>query len=75
MIPAVQQEILHRLEEICDLSDDIRFGQMVDFLGFLGQDATDRNLAQIEDEQLLEVLDGHKANLLRRRDTAAGLRA
>jgi hypothetical protein len=74
MISTVQRDILMRLEEICELSEDVRFGQVVDFMGFLGQDATNQNLAVIEDEQFLAVLDRYKADL-QRRSKAAGLAA
>jgi hypothetical protein len=74
MIQPLHREILHKLAEICDLSPDVRFGQMVDFMGFLGQDTVDQPLVQIEDEDFLKVLERHLADL-RNRDVSVEPRA
>lgn len=66
MISIQQQAILDRLADICELSDDVRFGQMIDFMGFLAKDATDRSLTEIDDEDLLRVLDEHRDSLAKR---------
>jgi hypothetical protein len=66
MTSPIQQAILDRLAEICELSDDVRFGQMVDFLGFLAKDATDHPLADVDDDDLLRVLERHRDDLARR---------
>ena len=70
MIPPTQQLILQRLSEVCSLSEDVRFGQMIDFLSFLA----DRSLPEIEDEELLQVVERHLADL-RKRQSAIELRA
>ena len=62
MISPTQQAILRELAEACDRSEDIRFGQLVDFLGFFAN----RPLAEIEDEELLRTIDQHVADLRRR---------
>ena len=67
MIPRTQQAILSRLGEICELSEDIRFGQLLDFLGFLANE----RLAEIDDEQLLRTIEEHRSDLLRRRALTA----
>lgn len=55
MIPAIQREALDVLAEVCDLSPDVRLGQLFAHLGFLGDDQTGRSLWDIDDEQLLAV--------------------
>jgi hypothetical protein len=67
MIHPTQQAILGRLAEVCELSEDIRFGQLLDFLGFLANE----RLAEIDDEQLLRTIEEHRGDLLRRRLLAA----
>ncbi len=71
MMQPVQREILNRLAEICDLSEDVRFGQMIDFLAFLAQDANRHSLAEIEDEVLLSIIERHRADLARRQTPVA----
>jgi hypothetical protein len=63
MIPQTQREALAVLAEVCELSPDIRLGQLFAHLGFLGEDQTGRSLWDIEDEQLLAVLYHHRAEL------------
>lgn len=71
MIDKTRREILQRLEEICELADDVRFGQLMDFLGFLAKDAGEKSLAEIEDKALLEVIERHRQDLLGRISTAS----
>lgn len=66
MIPPTQREALAVLAEVCDLSPDIRLGQLFAHLGFLGEDQIGRSLWDIEDEQLLSVLYHHRAELAAR---------
>ncbi len=40
MIPPTQREALAVLAEICALSPDVRLGQLMAHLGFLGEDQT-----------------------------------
>jgi hypothetical protein len=75
MIQPLHQEILRRLGEVSELSEDVRFGQMVDFLGFLAQDATGRTIAEIEDEDFLRAVERHRENLLARQSSTAEPRA
>ena len=63
MIQATQSEALSVLAEVCELSPDIRLGQLLAHLGFLGEDQTGRSLWDIDDEQLLAVLYHHRAEL------------
>ncbi|MDX1967921.1 MAG: hypothetical protein SFV23_12165 [Planctomycetaceae bacterium] len=66
MISATQREALTLLAELCELSPDVRLGQLLAHLGFLGEDQTGRLLGDIDDEQLLAVLYHHRAELVRR---------
>ena len=67
MIPPTKQEALAVLAELCELSPDVRIGQLLAHLGFLGEDQTGRSLWDIDDEQFLAILYHHR----RRIDRAA----
>ncbi len=66
MIPPSQREALAVLAELCELSPDLRLGQLLAHLGFLGEDQTGRSLGDIDDEQLLAVLYHHRGELVAR---------
>jgi hypothetical protein len=66
MIPATKGEALAILGELCEMSPDVRLGQLFAHLGFLGEDQTGRSLWNIDDEQLLNVLYQHRAELAAR---------
>jgi len=70
MIPATTSEVLSVLAELCELSQDVRIGQLLAHLGFLGEDQTGRTLWDIDDEQLLAVLYHHRAELVARLEVA-----
>jgi hypothetical protein len=70
MIPTTRNEALAVLAEVCDLSPDVRLGQLLAHLGFLGEDQTGRSLWDIDDEQLLAVLYHHRAKLAERQPAA-----
>jgi hypothetical protein len=63
MIPPTQREALAVLTEVCELSPDVRLGQLLAHIGFLGEDQTGQTLWDIDDEQLLAVLNHHKSEL------------
>jgi hypothetical protein len=63
MIPSTQRETLAVLADLCELSPDVRLGQLFAHLGFLGEDQTGRSLWDIDDEQFLAVLYHHRAEL------------
>lgn len=67
MIPPAQREALTVLAELCELSEDMRLGQLVAWIGDLGEIQTDRKLGDIEDGQLLAVLYLHRDQLAARR--------
>jgi hypothetical protein len=62
-------EALDLLTELCALSPDVRLGQLLAHLGFLGEDQTGRTLWDIDDEQLLAVLYHHRGELVARTTT------
>jgi hypothetical protein len=66
MTSATQREALAVLAELCELSPDVRLGQLLAHLGFLGEDQTGRSLWDIDDEQLLAVLYHHRSELVSR---------
>lgn len=66
MTSATQREALAVLAELCELSPDVRLGQLLAHLGFLGEDQTGRSLWDIDDEQLLAVLYHHRSELVAR---------
>jgi hypothetical protein len=66
MTSQTQREALAVLAELCEASPDVRLGQLLAHLGFLGEDQTGRSLWDIDDEQLLRVLYQHKAELAAR---------
>jgi hypothetical protein len=66
MIQPLQQDILRSLAVLCELSPEVRFGQLLANLGFLAEDMADRTLWDIEDAELLQVLERHRADLSKR---------
>jgi hypothetical protein len=63
----VRQEALAVLAELAALAPEVRLGQLMAHLGFLGEDQVERTLWDIEDDQLLAVLHRHRGELLARR--------
>jgi hypothetical protein len=72
MMSATQREALAVLAEICELSPEVRLGQLLAHLGFLGEDQTGRTLWDIDDEQLLAVLYRHRTELATRNSDPSG---
>jgi hypothetical protein len=66
MISATQREALEVLRELCAMSDDVRLGQLLAHLGYVGEINTGRTLWDIDDEQLLAVMYQHRAELVAR---------
>ena len=73
MISATQRGALAVLMELCKMSPDVRLGQLMAHLGFLGEDQTGRTLWDIDDEQLLAVLHHHRAELVARTGRSASI--
>lgn len=62
----VRQEALAVFTELAALAPEVRLGQLMAHLGFLGEDQAERSLWDIEDEELLAVLHRHRSELLAR---------
>ena len=71
MTSYTRAEALDLLGELCELSPDVRLGQLLAMLGFIGEDQTGRTLWDIDDEQLLTVLHHHRGELIARSATGA----
>ncbi len=63
MTPDIQREMFATLAEILSLAPDLRFGQLVAHLGFLGEDHADHGLGDIEDDELLAIMYRHRNEL------------
>lgn len=66
MTSDVQREALAVLAEVWALSPDVRLGQLLAHLGFLGEVHLGRGLGYIEDDELMAVLCRHRAELVAR---------
>jgi len=62
----VQEEALSLLAEVWELSPDVRLGQLIAHLGFLGEAYIERGLGYIDDDELVAILYRHRAELLAR---------
>lgn len=71
MITQTQQEILRKLNGLCELSPGVRVGQLLAHLGFLAEDMFDRTLWDIDDDQLVQVMQRHEAELPGRQSNVA----
>ena len=70
MTPDTQREALAVLAELCSLSPDLRLGQLLAHLGFLGEAHVGKGLGYIEDDELIAVLYRHRAELQARAEQA-----
>ncbi len=68
MTSDLHKEAMSVLDEVWALSPDVRLGQLLAHLGFLGEAHLGRGLGYIEDDELLAVLYRHKAELMARLD-------
>ena len=60
MISLRHQAILQRLAGVLELSEDMRFGQLIAFLPeFVSTDEYQPWLADMEDDELLQALECH----------------
>ena len=65
------RELLSRIADLCPLAVDMRLGQLLATLGWLGEDMTGRTLWEIEDEELLQVVERFQQDLVRREPSVA----
>jgi hypothetical protein len=66
MTPDTRREALAALAEVWALSPEVRLGQLMAHLGFLGECHLGRGLGYIDDDELVSVLHRHRAELLAR---------
>ncbi len=66
MISSVQSEALKILGELLALSPDIRLGQLLAHLGFLGEIHIGQGLGDLNDDEILAVMYRHQAELIAR---------
>ena len=62
----MQREALAILAEVWALSPDVRLGQLMAHLGFLGESHLGKGLGYIEDDELIAILYRHRAELTAR---------
>jgi DNA-binding transcriptional ArsR family regulator len=71
MIDPTRREILQALERLSELATDVRFGQLIANLSYLAIGPTNEAIWDIEDEQLLEAIRQHTADLSQRQASVA----
>ena len=63
---ALREEAITVLAEVWLLSPDVRLGQLLAHLGFLGEAHVGRGLGDIEDDEIMAILYRHRAELTSR---------
>ncbi len=71
MTQHTRQQLIESLEAISTLAPEMRFGQLMATLGFLAEDSSDHSIWEIEDEDLLQILERHRTELLSRKSSEA----
>lgn len=66
-----QREALRVLAEVWSLAPEVRLGQLMAHLGFLGEVHVGKGLGYIEDDELIAVLYRHRAELQSRLEGTA----
>jgi hypothetical protein len=66
VMPDLQREALAVLDDLLTLSPDIRIGQLMAHIGFLGEAHLGKGLGYIDDDELLAILYRHRAELAAR---------
>ncbi len=66
----LQRDALAVLAEVWSLAPDVRLGQLMAHLGFLGEAHIGKGLGDIEDEDLLAILKHHRTELRNRLEAA-----
>jgi hypothetical protein len=61
-----QRAALEVLVELWKLSPDVRLGQLMAHLGFLGEIHVGKGLGYIDDDELIAVMYRHRAELIAR---------
>jgi hypothetical protein len=66
VIDPTRREILRALERLSELTPDVRFGQLIANLSYLAIGPTNEAIWDMEDEQLLDAIRRHTAELSQR---------
>jgi hypothetical protein len=66
MTTDLQRQTVPALAEVCSLSPDVRLGQLLAHLGFLGEIHVGKGLGYIEDDEMLAIIYRHRAELVAR---------
>ena len=67
----MQREALNVLAEVWTLAPEVRLGQLLAHLGFLGESHIGKGLGYIEDDELTAILYRHRAELTARVEGSA----
>lgn len=59
----IQREALSVLAQLWELSPDVRLGQLLAHLGFLGDVHVGKGLGDIDDDELMAVMHRHREEL------------
>ena len=62
----LQQEALRVLAEAWKLAPDVRLGQLMAHLGFLGELHSGKGLGYLDDDELIAIMYRHREELLAR---------
>jgi hypothetical protein len=71
MIQSTQQHLLEVLAQLCEKSQDVRFGQLIAHLGFLAEDRGSPKLWEVDDDDLLAAMEQHLHELSQRQQAVA----
>jgi hypothetical protein len=66
MTSDTQREAMAVLAEVWKLSPDVRLGQLMAHLGFLGETYVGKGLGYIDDDELVAILYRHRSELTAR---------
>jgi hypothetical protein len=71
MMSHERKEVLRLLEKVSELAPEVRFGQLIANLSYLAIGPTNEAIWDMEDEQLVEALRQHLADLSKRQTNVA----
>jgi hypothetical protein len=71
MNPEVRRQLLRVLDELGDHTPDVRFGQLLANLSYMGKGFTPEAIWDVEDEELLEAAQSHLEELSSRHTPAS----
>jgi len=66
-----RSELLATLSELSELSPAVRFGQLLANIGFLVEARAGQSVWDVEDDELLDVMEQHRAELAQRSQPSA----